>query len=140
MKEKIYNTIKHDEPEYDPLTAVAFVSAGVDVRDTSGAGVFLQRIVPPRGKIASFLSSRFGLNHKIRVQLDQRGSAFFRLVNGEHTLNTIEQRLRQTWGLEQDESRRAVIEYTKMLMRRGLVSLKIKTPGEQEGIEKEYVR
>ncbi len=66
----------------------------------------------------------------MRVNLDERGSAFWGLIDGETELNEIERQLRQKFSLSREDSELAAVQFTKRLMKRYLIYLKV--PAERE--------
>jgi len=91
----------------------------------------LRRARPHRSGPAGLVGRLLGFSGHVRVALDERGSAFWEQVDGRRNLHAIERHLRERFGLERGESERAVVEFTKLLMLRGLVCLRL--PGRGDG-------
>jgi hypothetical protein len=85
----------------------------------------LKHSPPPGRGLRGFLERQFALITVRRIFLDERGSFFWNLIDGNHTLGEIERKLARQYDLETRQSRDAVILFTKMLMRRGLIGLKL---------------
>ncbi len=119
------NKEKFKDKDYDPLDAIPMVSEGVDAKkDNSGCFQIRKRIQPPRG-LRGKIYRKLGYKQNIRVNLDKRGTEFWEKIDGRKKLRRIEKELRKVWGVERDESREAVTEFTKTLMTRHLVDLDI---------------
>jgi hypothetical protein len=88
----------------------------------------LKHSPPPGRGLRGFLARQFALFSVRRIFLDERGSYFWNLIDGNRTLAEIERNLARQYDLETQQSRDAVILFTKMLMRRGLIGLKLPSP------------
>lgn len=127
MKKRGKRTAKQSaqQSDRDPLDATPVVPEGVEVRYDSQKRVQLRREGPERGRIRKFLAEKFSMKKTVRVNLDERGTFFWKEINGRRTLHDIERKMRYAFSLEEPQSRKAVIEFTKTLMLRGLVALKL---------------
>ena len=85
----------------------------------------LFRRIPPKSKLGRFLARRLGFERYARVNLDERGTAFWHQIDGRHSLHDIEQHLRSTFDFSLRDSEEATIEFTKKLMLRGLIGLRL---------------
>ena len=61
----------------------------------------------------------------MRVVLDERGAFFWGRIDGQRSLTVILGELQARFGLDPAVARWCIIEFTKQLMRRNLVELKI---------------
>ncbi len=113
------NTLRH------PFDAVPVVADGVDVHRVDELCVYLARNVPPKPGLLGCLARRLGQRNTARIQLDEIGSTFWNLVDGQASLRDIERQLRHRHGLTGKESEKTTLQFTQMLMIRHLVYLKV---------------
>jgi hypothetical protein len=69
-----------------------------------------------------------GGDYPVRVALDGAARFFWKQVDGRVSLAEIAAAVRREYGMGEDEARRATIEFTKSLMRRRLIDLRIEGP------------
>ncbi|MDK2970628.1 MAG: hypothetical protein PWP23_383 [Candidatus Sumerlaeota bacterium] len=122
-------------PPSDPLQAVPRVAPNVHARTARGGALHLRMDLPPKGRIGAFVLRHFGWQRHHLMNLDARGAAFWRLINGRRTLETIAGILAKKWKHGEEECRIAVMEYTRTLMTRGLIVLEV-TAAEKGGRRK----
>ncbi len=72
-----------------------------------------------------FLDDKFGYRRNVRLNLDEMGSFFWQQIDGERDLGSIGSKLRKQFRLNRKECELAIIGYTKSLMLRGLVQLRV---------------
>ena len=115
----------------DPFAACPVHAPYVEAREIDGK--VQVRLQPPpsagRGWWAS-LTFRLTMFPFRLVCLDELGTFYWKQVDGRRTLADIERRLRDHARMEPGQSRDAVVVFTKMLMRRSLIALKL--PGHAE--------
>lgn len=111
---------------YDPLTARPVVPENVESWVCDNGLVKIERTVSSRGKFGSWVENRFGLKKSARVNLDEQGTAFWKLVDGKRTLADIDNKLQKVLHIDARESRTAVLAFTRMLMERNLINLYVK--------------
>jgi len=111
-------------PGRDPLAAVPRVPAGVTAETLSDGLVVSRRLSPGRG-VGGRLVQWAGGKFPVRVVLDERGAFFWGRIDGRRRLAGIAGDLQERFGLETATARGCTIEFTKQLMRRNLVELKI---------------
>lgn len=109
----------------DPFRAVPVANTGIKSKQDGRGRLQLKAVAPPRPGLAGFAALKLKMRKPLRVNLDERGSAFWRRVDGRRTLREIEKALRREFSIEKKECQKAVIEFTKMLMERGLIALKM---------------
>ena len=110
---------------------IPFVRARAD-----GQGCLQVKYSPPPGHgLRGFLARHFSIFPSCRIFLDEKGSFFWRLIDGRRDLSDIEGELRRHYQMGAGESRDAVILFTKMLMRRGLIGLKLPSTGPEDSQE-----
>ena len=109
----------------DPFDAVPHKNELAEAREDSRSCLQVRLRMKPVKKIAAFLARRAGFHHDVRVDLDAHGSFYWSLVDGRRDLRAIEKKLRRKFELEVDESKKATLLFTKMLMLRHLIRLEI---------------
>lgn len=116
---------------YDPLAAIPVIAEGVEGR-TDPRGCIQLRLAAREGaSLASRLAVRLGFRRALRVNLDHFGTRYWNLVDGSRSLADIERALRADEPQAGTDARRAVVEFTRMLMQRHLIGLKL--PGQTVG-------
>jgi hypothetical protein len=113
----------------NPFAACPVPAPFVQVEETNGQ-IQVRQTPPPKHGIRAFLARRFSMFPFRLVCLDERGSFYWKQIDGKRTLGEIEQRLRVEYKMEPAQSRDAVILFTKMLMRRSLIALKLPGHGD----------
>jgi hypothetical protein len=113
----------------DPFAACPVRIPFVRARADRQGRLQLKHSPPPGHGVRGFFARYFRLFRGRRIFLDERGSFFWNLIDGRHTLAEIERELARHYDLETQQSRDAVILFTKMLMRRGLIGLKLPSTG-----------
>lgn len=109
-----------------PLNAVPVVSLHVrEEPRADGSGLVIWLSPPARGRIATLLERRFGFNKGRGFELDDVGASYWHAIDGVRSLRDIQATLTRRFSFEEDQSARAVIEFTATLMQRGLISLRI---------------
>jgi hypothetical protein len=98
-------------PETEPSTET--------MPDKTGL-IHLRRRVPPPKWFPSWLPGGYWA----RVDLDQRGSWFWKQIDGRRNLLTVAGHMAREFDLSLEESRAAVVVFTKMLMLRHLIVLR----------------
>ncbi len=111
----------------DPFAARPVRIPFVRARADSQGRLQIKHSPPPGRGLRGFFARYFSLFPIRRVFLDERGSFFWNLIDGHHTLADIERALNRQYAMETQQSRDAVILFTKTLMRRGLIGLKLPT-------------
>jgi hypothetical protein len=110
----------------DPFAAIPRIAPHVRVR-TGADGLVQIKRTPPEGRgLRGFLARHLGLRRTTRIDLDERGSFFWSRIDGVRNLRAIEGELRARFELGDQESKDAVILFTKMLMRRALILLDLR--------------
>ena len=112
------------QPGRDPMLAVPRISEGVVV-EAAPNGVTVSRCLPPGRGAGGWLVRRLGGKMPMRVVLDERGAFFWGRIDGQRSLTVILGELQARFGLDPAVARWCIIEFTKQLMRRNLVELKI---------------
>jgi len=110
---------------HDPLAAIPVAPDNVHADLSVPERVRLRWHNPPRTRLGAWLARALGWQRGAVLELDARGSCFWRGIDGQRTLHAIAADLRTTFGLEQAATEQAVIEFTATLMRRGVLCLRL---------------
>jgi hypothetical protein len=108
----------------DPLSAIPLRPAKVELRRDPAGSIHLRvclQVDGWRARLGRWLRYDFSRT----VALDAAGTRFFDLVDGERTLRSIAAALAAPLNRSVPESEQAVILYTRDLMRRGFLDLKL---------------
>lgn len=114
-------------PVRDPFAALPVVAPMVRTKEDGRGGLQLKQSIPPGRGLRGWLARNFGMHRARRVDLDEHGAAYWQLIDGHRNLREIESALRARFGLNEQASKDAVIVFTKMLLRRGLILLDLGT-------------
>ena len=109
----------------NPFDAVPIVAESVEAQADAHSLLYLRREIPAKGRIANFMSRKLGLKSYIRANLDDKGTFFWKQIDGKRTLREIAELLRREFSLSEQASRESTIAFTKMLMLRHLIHLDI---------------
>jgi hypothetical protein len=111
----------------DPFEAVPVRNDLAECREDSRSCYQLKMRLPPKPGWGGRLSQRLGLHRDVRLDLDSRGTFFWSQIDGIQNLRAIEKEIRSQFSLDPRESREATIIFTKTLMLRHFVQLKIES-------------
>jgi len=115
-------------PAQDPLDkallAVPETEPATEAKPDNTGLIHLRRRVPAPKWFPRWLPA----GHWVRVALDQRGTWFWKQIDGRRSLLTLAERMAREFDLNPEESRAAVVSFTKMLMLRHLVVLRTNSP------------
>ena len=109
----------------DPLLAIPIRNQLAEHREDSRGCYQIRMRLKPEPGLKAYLARTLGFHRDVRVDLDERGSYFWAQIDGRRSLQAIEKDLRQRFALDPEESRRATLLFTKALMVRHLILLKI---------------
>jgi len=109
----------------DPLAAVPVIAPGVEARTDSRACFQLKRVLPEKPGLGAALMRTLRIERDLHLDLDRRGSDFWRLIDGQRDLHQIAGQLARQYSLSGPQSREAVVVFTKQLMLRELILLKL---------------
>ncbi|MBD3240208.1 MAG: PqqD family peptide modification chaperone [Chitinivibrionales bacterium] len=123
-----------DPRRRDPLNATPVVAPDVEARTDTRSLVQLRRDMPAQSRMSVLLRRWFHYKRYVRVNLDECGTAFWKQIDGRRDLHGIERNLRKRFGWSEEQSVAAIVGFTKMLMLRGLICLRL--PGQEaaEGV------
>ncbi len=116
----------------NPLDVVPAAEPDVEARADSADRLHLRRRFQPTGRIYRRVARLLRYRHEVRVTLDEQGTLFWRLMDGRRTLRSIAADMAATLDGAEDEARRAVILFVKLLMARHLIYLKVPMPAEEK--------
>jgi hypothetical protein len=113
-------------PERDPFAAIPVISRGTWCEPApSGDGLIVRRTDEPKGALSRFLQRKLAWQRQRVFEFDAVGACYFEQVDGHTPLSEISRILCERFELPPDRARRAVIEFTAVLMRRGLLGLRL---------------
>ena len=113
-------------PAHDPLAAIPEVPEGVELIRTRKGDLCLQRPLPEKRRLSGWIMRTFGWRKDIRIALDEPGAFFIEQADGSNDLQTIAEAMQRKFSWQPDQARKAIVEYTQQLMRRGLIGLRLK--------------
>ena len=109
----------------DPLAAIPLKPTNVELREDSQGCLHL-RLTPTLGPIQRKVARWLGYDYTRKLALDEHGTFYYRLVDGQHTLAAIVDELAQKLGQDRREVATMVVTFTKLLMTRNMIVLKIR--------------
>jgi len=115
---------KKSEP-YHPLDAIPVIPQEVEFGVDGSARVQVRRPLDPPDGWRARLAVWFRFKREVRINLDERGSSFWNLIDGRRPLKEIARKMRRQFGLNSGDSREVTVKFTQLLMRRGLIYLQL---------------
>ena len=109
----------------DPMDAVPAVADDLEILTDKDGLIQIRREVKKKRKVGKFFAEKLGFRRYLRVNFDERGSFFLRQIDGERPLRDIEKNMRKEFSLKPEESKKAVLLFTKNLMLRYLIYMKL---------------
>jgi hypothetical protein len=109
----------------DPLSAVPVAGSHTSLEVWPGGGGVLTRRVADESGVGAWLSRKLGYRQQRRYELDEVGACFWGQVDGQRPLSEIQRTLCSRYALSPEQARRAVVEFTALLMRRNLLVLRL---------------
>ncbi|MEI6972162.1 MAG: PqqD family protein [bacterium] len=114
----------------NPLDAIPLVPPEVQVIHTHPDGaIIIRRETKPTSRLATTISRLLRYKWQSHVQLDANGAAYWRRIDGNTPLEEIATTLRDELKIDMETARKGVLTYTRDLMKRGFVNLKIDRMG-----------
>lgn len=110
---------------WDPFDAIPIIPEDVETREDAQGLVQVRKTVAQKTGLAAFLSRKLGLQRRGRIVLDAHGTLFWKQIDGQRRLRDIERFLRQQTPQDPVESKKSVLLFTKMLMLRHLIQLRV---------------
>lgn len=115
----------------NPLAAIPLKPDNVELRPDPDGNVHL-RMTPPLKPMQLKVAKWLGYDYTRKLTLDEYGSLYYRLIDGRRPLSDIVDELTKKLGKERKEVAMMVVTFTKHLMMRNMIALKI-TPSNQHG-------
>ena len=113
------------EAARNPFTAIPMVAPQVSEEQSADGELTLVHTVPVPMRYARFLGRFLGREHIARTILDEQGTFFWRQIDGTRSLAEIAHAIRLHANQPDEQARKSVIAFTKDLMTRNLIVLKI---------------
>ncbi|AWT59768.1 MAG: hypothetical protein DF168_00963 [Candidatus Moanabacter tarae] len=111
--------------EKDPFAAVPSITPGIEAKLDSRSMLQLRHKIKPSSQLMQFMADKLGFRRSVRVNLDERGTFFWQQIDGIRDLRSIAKSIQTRFNINREECDSAVIHYTKLLMLRGLVQLRV---------------
>ena len=108
----------------DPLAAIPLQPANVELRADRTGRLHL-RLTPKLGPWQRRVAAWLRYDYTCKLELDETGTQYYRLVDGTHTLAAIIDALAAQLGQDRRDVTPMVVTFTKLLMTRNLIVLKI---------------
>src|SRR5690606_12500232 len=102
-------------PLAEPLRAIPQKAPGVDCRRGPGGCYHLRRTVHADGPVSRFFNRLIPSRQSRYVNLDERGTEFWKLINGKRNTEEIARKLGERWKIDEGESRIATVKYIHSL-------------------------
>ena len=96
---------------------------GIEAKVDRSEQMQLRRELPPRPGLRGWLARRMGHTFDRRVNLDQTGTLFWNLIDGERDLGLIAELMADQTDAELVACRIGVVQYTRLLMDRRFLYL-----------------
>jgi len=108
----------------DPLAAIPLQPANVELRADSNGRLHL-RLTPKLGPWQRRVAAWLRYDYTRKLELDETGTQYYRLADGARTLTAIIDELSTQLGKDRREVAAMVVTFTKMLMTRNMIALKV---------------
>lgn len=108
----------------DPLAVIPFRPENVDLKYDSQQRAHLRVRVPLTGFLKR-VADRCGYDYTKKSMLDEYGTAYMSLADGQADLKTIIAQMATQFGKTPKEMEAAVMLFTKTLMTKQLIALKV---------------
>jgi hypothetical protein len=109
----------------DLLSAVPVASSGTSLEELPGGGGVLTRRSAKRDGLGGWLAHKLRFQRERHYELDELGACYWSQVDGLRRLSEIQHTLCDRYALSPEQARRAVVEFTALLMRRNLLALRV---------------
>lgn len=109
----------------DPLAAVPETAPGAEALADENGTLHVRKPIVPRSQFFVFLNRVFKKTDYIKIHLDQYGTRYWELIDGHRNLRSIARKLASHFALEVKEGEASAVVFTKMLMNRQLIRLRI---------------
>lgn len=113
----------------DPLAVIPLIPPTVEMRRDNRGLTHVRQTVPVN-RLRKKLAKVFGFDYSRTIELDDRGTLYFSLVDGKHTIREIIDGMTATLGRDPKEMEASVLQFTKKLMTLQMIVLQV-TPSSQ---------
>ncbi len=108
----------------DPFAVIPVKPEDVEMRKDSRGHIHLRRRPQLKG-VQRFLAEALNYDYSKTVELDEHGSLYFSLADGNHDLKTIVDRMMAASNKSRKDVEEGVIIFTKKLMTMNMILLKV---------------
>jgi len=108
----------------DPLAAIPLKPANVELRQDS-RGCFHLRLTPPLKPLQRKVATWLRYDYTRKLELDEHGTLYYQLADGQRTLSAIVDEFAKKLGKDRREVVPMIVTFTKMLMIRNMLALKV---------------
>ncbi len=112
-------------PRRNPLEAVPCIPVHIESGVDNLGLIQLRRPIQPKGFLTQRITRLTGFNCASRLNLDACGSFYWQQINGEKNLALISQAFAEKFQCPIEDARAAVLQFTRTLMLRNMVSLRL---------------
>ena len=112
------------ETPRDPLAAIPLKPENVELREDVHGRLHL-RLTPVLGPWQRRIATWLRYDYTRKLELDETGTQYYRLADGAHTLAAIIDELATQLGKDRSEVTAMVVTFTKLLMTRNMIVLKV---------------
>jgi hypothetical protein len=112
------------------LAAIPEAAPGIETHLDAAETLQVRRAVVPKWRVTQALNRWFRHTDYVQVRLDAQGTFFWHQIDGLRSLEDIACNLAVSLGMAKSDSREAVLVFTKMLMIRQLIRLRVAVPKE----------
>lgn len=117
----------------DPLDGIPEIAPNVETRVQDDGGLLLRRELQPAGRVERFLRGIFKQKYFRKFALDSKGAYFWSQIDGELPLRRIVGNVREYFDFSEEQAVNATLTYTRELMLRGLIIIKVKKDTQTAG-------
>ncbi len=107
-----------------PLAVVPLMPTNVEVRKDSQGMIHL-KMTPPLKPFKQKVAKWLNYDYCLKLELDEYGTFFYSLIDGQHTLIFIIDAMSQKFGQSRKETAQNVVAFTKSLMTRNMLVLMV---------------
>lgn len=109
----------------DLLSAIPVAASDASLEVLPAGGAVLTRRAPEASGLYGWFARALRFQGQRRFELDEVGACFWCQVDGERRLSDIQSTLCSRYALSPEQARRAIVEFTAVLMRRNLLALRV---------------
>jgi len=116
----------------NPLLAIPVVAERVDSATDSAGLIQLRQSEVPRGRVGKLIYRLLHFRPQRVLKLDEPGSFFWSNIDGSTDLSRLSQKLAKRFAVDDASARKSVLMFTKTLMIKRLIQLKVPMPKDQK--------